>query len=326
MRSFGILSFATYFVTLFAATADFGLQPILTREIARAPDRAGPLVWNGLLLKAALTGGALLCMGGILLVSGFDPETVRAVVLSMALFGLTSLSTVFLGALQGRQKMLLTSLLALVQDLLNSAAVIAVIARFPSITTVLSIGIAAAALNLALCACVAAGAAVLSSGIMALIYPPEFDRSAAAFAILLGSCAVGHLNWVMTTFLAAVDRQRFIMFATLIVAALVVAANLLIVPGSGYLATAWIVASAEGALFVASSVYLIRGGFPFRPAAILGKPVAAAALMALALLLAPRMPVLVHVLLGVLLYGVLIVAMGGLGEQERRIIRGVFGR
>ena len=61
VESFGILSFASYFVALFATMADFGLQPILTREIARAPERAGSFVWNGLLLYSAL----IVVLGGL---------------------------------------------------------------------------------------------------------------------------------------------------------------------------------------------------------------------------------------------------------------------
>ena len=51
---FGIFSYALVFVGFFAVLAEFGMKPILVREISRQPERTGIILGNTILIKLAL--------------------------------------------------------------------------------------------------------------------------------------------------------------------------------------------------------------------------------------------------------------------------------
>ena len=345
VETFGILNFAAYLFALFAVIGDLGLPSILTRDISRSPADTRRLLGTGLAFKAVTLAAVTLCMAGVLLFSRFDTASAQAVLLTLVAFLFTSSSSIFLSALQAHQRMRLVSVAVLLNDGINSVAVVALLGFFPSIMTVLLIGACVAALNfvglaiicrrlfgsywpvfdrasvryfflqgyplalsglgiavylyigstilkytrsdaetgqytaalklfsiltllpasltqviypilsgfyatqkeklpkafrdslrvMALASIpIALGTIVLAARIIGFVYSgKDFSPAIPVLAILVGGVSVGHLNWVITSLLLSVNRQKITMIATLLVAIVAVIANMILVPSFG---------------------------------------------------------------------------------------------
>ena len=71
----GVYTFALALVGIFRLLPNFGLVPVLTRDIAQAPERERELVPDVLYLRAVLGLVAYFLMAATLLVGGFDAES-----------------------------------------------------------------------------------------------------------------------------------------------------------------------------------------------------------------------------------------------------------
>jgi len=441
--SFGVLNFAAYLLALFTVLADLGLPSLLTRDISRSPADTRRFIGVGLAFKMLTLVSVAACILILLLFSGFDANTNYVVVLTLVAFLFTSSSTVFLSALQAHQKMKLVSIAVLLNDLLNSVGVVALIGSFPSMTTVLLIGIVVAIVNFIVLALLcrrffgsywpvfdkhtlvyffkqgyplafsalgitlylyigtavlkytrgdsdtgiytaahrlfsiltllpasltqviypilsglfvaeparlpkafrdslrvmalvsiplAVGTVVLAPSIIPLIYPgtngqpSAFGASIPILAILVGGVSVGYLNWVITSLLTAVNRQKVTMISTLVVAVFAVAANVVLVPSRGPLAVAWIVTGTDVVLFLVYFLYLARTEYAINALALFPKPLAAAMCMGGVLLLLPDVHVLLAVPLGMIVYAVVMYVLKGFGQQEREMMQGLLRR
>jgi O-antigen/teichoic acid export membrane protein len=443
LASFGVLNFAAYLLALFTVLADLGLPSLLTRDISRSPSDTRRLMGAGLAFKMVTLLAVTACIVCLLLFSRFDATTTHTVVLTLVAFLFTSSGTVFLSALQAHQKMKLVSVAVLLNDVLNSVGVVVLIGYFPSMTTVLVIGIGVAIVNFAVLAFLcrhffgnywptfdrttliylfqqgyplalsalgitlylyigttvlkytrgdadtgiytaahrlfsiltllpsslmqviypilsglyvsepgrlpkafrdalrvmalisiplAAGTVVLAPGIIPIIYPgtnnepTAFGPSVPVLAVLVGGVALGYLNWVITSLLLAVNRQKVTMVSTLVVAVFAVAANVLLVPTYGPMAVAWIVAGTDAVLFAAYFLYLARTEYAIQPVALFLKPLVAALCMAGVLLILPRIHVLLAIPLGMVVYAVVMFVLKGFGQQEREMMQGLLRR
>lgn len=64
-ETFGIYSYVGAYMFLFAFVSDLGLEQVLTREIARAPQRVSEILGNALVLKVAVSAVAVVAAIGI---------------------------------------------------------------------------------------------------------------------------------------------------------------------------------------------------------------------------------------------------------------------
>jgi O-antigen/teichoic acid export membrane protein len=147
LGTLGILNWAAFLFSLLTVIGDFGLPSILTRNIAREYPATQRLLSAGLGFKILALVCVAICVAGILLFSGFDAPTAHAVLLTLGAFVFTSGANVLVSALQAHRKMKLVSIALLLNDALNSIAVLVLISSLPSITTVLVIGLVVAVLN-----------------------------------------------------------------------------------------------------------------------------------------------------------------------------------
>jgi O-antigen/teichoic acid export membrane protein len=435
VSSFGILNFAAYFVALFSILADLGLPNILTRDIARDRSKTLSLICNGLIFKVFLVFSTILSISIASLFSRFEKETLQAVVLTMVAFGFNSFSVVFTSAFQAHQRMKLYSIAVLLNDIVNSLAVIFLISSFPSINLVLFVSVAASVLNLlvlfflsgkvfghlrfsfdrtllkyffsegyplALSAVgitinlyigsivlkyycgdsevglysaafklfsimmllpasftqviypvlsgffstakekvpkafndslrvmailsvpLAAGTILLSSQIILLIYTRDFSASAISLAILVGSSSVGYLNWVVSSLLVAVNRQKFTMLSTLSVALIAVGLSFLIIPNNGHVAAAAITAGCDLVLFLMFFLYLYRTEYKINLIATLLKPLSASLIMIGCIIPLKDQNVFIVVLCGVCVYTIVMFVLKGFGEQEKQLFSMIF--
>ncbi len=127
VESFGIYTFATYFVAMFAIFFDVGLTQIITRDIAADRSRTQSYVFNSLLLKSLLIAATTILIVFATVLSRFDDLTNWAVAFSIFITGLNSLTLVFTSVFQAYRKMQLVSIITVATDLSTSIAVIALL-------------------------------------------------------------------------------------------------------------------------------------------------------------------------------------------------------
>ncbi len=100
--AFGQLKFAISFVVIFMAFAEYGLQTLLIREIAREKEKAASLFWNSIILKTVFSILALL-VGWLVLhnfYSSFPEKQILVYLVAGSLIFNTwyfSISSVFIG-------------------------------------------------------------------------------------------------------------------------------------------------------------------------------------------------------------------------------------
>ena len=144
---FGILGWAASLFSLLSVIGDFGLPSILTRDIARDYSATRRLLGAGLAFKMLTLACVTLIAIGILFSSNFDAPKTEALLLTLAAFLFTSSANVFVSSLQAHRRMKLVSVALLLNDALNSIAVLLLISSLPSLTTVLIISLCVAILN-----------------------------------------------------------------------------------------------------------------------------------------------------------------------------------
>jgi O-antigen/teichoic acid export membrane protein len=90
-RTLGIQDFGRYsliyaFCGIFGVMTDIGIDTIVVREASRQPDRAGNLLGNGMLLKAAFSLLAILAAGCLAKLLGISGESVGLILLASLSF------------------------------------------------------------------------------------------------------------------------------------------------------------------------------------------------------------------------------------------------
>lgn len=124
---FGIYSFATYFVAMFAILFDLGLPQILTREIAADSSRTQKYVYNTFIVKLFLIVVTSILVAGVTVTSDFDALTNWAIFFTVLSTASLSLTGTFYSAFQAHHKMKLVSALMLLNDIGTSIAIIVLI-------------------------------------------------------------------------------------------------------------------------------------------------------------------------------------------------------
>ncbi len=100
-------------------------------------------------------------------------------------------------------------------------------------------------------------------------------HGAIALRILIWSILLGWINSLTNYVLIALDRQRFVVWASAARVVFAVAANIILVPRFSYVASAWIIIAGELVLYVLFAVDLHRHLKTVAWGAILGRPAAA---------------------------------------------------
>ncbi|MFQ5673226.1 MAG: flippase [Nitrospinales bacterium] len=114
-KGFGVFAFAFAATSILMILADSGINHLLTREIARRPDRIGDDLGNALALKSGLSLIALAVLFGFPLATAMDP-TSRLVVWSIGVALLVNgYADVYIAVFRAREQMSLVSILMMVQ-------------------------------------------------------------------------------------------------------------------------------------------------------------------------------------------------------------------
>jgi O-antigen/teichoic acid export membrane protein len=435
--NFGILNFAAYFTSLFQTLFDLGLSQILVREMSRTPSRSNALLGNVVLLKVLIVAVASTLVLAAALVSGFDPTTTWAIILSTAGMAINGIAQAFQGAFQAQRKMVFVSLVSVANDVLLSIAVILLLPRIPEVRTPLVLAAAASLIMLGILVVVyrhslgsprlsadtglwktllrdglpialggfgistymfvgptilnytrsgtemgiysagyklisiltlipvaftqilfpifsdfganaphklhkalydalrvigqlsfplAVGTILLAPEIIAILYPPAFSDAALVLQILIVGAAVGYLSWILQSFLLSQNHQKFCMWNSLAIAALVLAANLLLTPRLGYRAMTVISACTELLIFASLQVYTARVGFPPKHLFVFAKILLAVCVMGAVIFLFKPWGLFPNIALGIVVYVTMLLVLKVYGDQEKEILSKVLNR
>lgn len=173
---------------------------------------------------------------------------------------------------------------------------------------------------------IAAGTLVVGNDLFRHLYTEEYLPGVFVLQVILLSNVFGHMAWILYSFLLAVDRQRFLVWLTLINGCAAALLSLIVVPAFGYRSLPLLTAVVDVSLFVCQIVYVRRLGYRSLHLRQLVRPAAAAGAMAAVLSLVSPMNLFVAVAFGALLYGLGLLLVGALGDQERQILRAVSAR
>ncbi len=102
---FGVLSFALAFTAFFQVFADFGLQTLLVREIARKRDQIGTCVVNIGLVKLVMAVITFLAMVAVINLMGYPVESTRVVYLLGLAAVINALGQLFIAIFQATEYM-----------------------------------------------------------------------------------------------------------------------------------------------------------------------------------------------------------------------------
>ena len=167
----------------------------------------------------------------------------------------------------------------------------------------------------------AVGTAVLAPAIVAFLYPPEFAGAAVVLRTIIVGNAFGFLAWVFFTFQLATGHQKFCMWNALFVAALVTAASIVVVPYYGYLGVAFIVGATDVGLCINHMLFARHLGFSVLKPGTIGRIALSCAAMFLVVWFLRDQYLFVPIGAGIVIYGVSLYLSGGIGDQEREILR-----
>lgn len=109
-ESTGAYFLALSITTIFAVIADFGITPVIIREIAKTPERAKELVQTTLGLKLPLLLTAVIAANVAVPFINQDAEIHLLVLIATAVLALDSFSLLFYGVMRGYQKLQFESL------------------------------------------------------------------------------------------------------------------------------------------------------------------------------------------------------------------------
>ncbi len=431
VETFGIYTFAVYFVAMFSIFFDVGLGQILTRDISADKERTSKYVSSALYLKIILFVATAGIISAATFVSHFNAITNWAVAFSIFITGTTSLSTVFTGAFQAHRKMRLLSVITVATDFSTSVAVIALLIlgyglfglmigsaavtlimflatlylarrsikavigapsihlwkylfkegypvaigalgitlymyvtsallkyisgnvaagyynaafKIISILTVIPVSFdlviypffaelfvserekLRSVLNssirymLIISIPMAVGTILIADKLIATLYTKEFLPSVPALQLLILSSMISYANYVLYTFLPAINEQRFGMYVTIPTGVAVAVVNYLMIGRFGLLVPASSLVAVEIILFAAAYFYLGKLGYRLSLSRLFVKPFLACLPMAALLVVTRNTSILFQIPAAALVYALSFYFMKGILKEDKEIL------
>lgn len=147
---FGVFTFALSFVILATTLANFGQDPILTREVARDRSRLSGYFANTLAVKVVLATTSLAIAIGVAAVAGIDRETLETLLLLGPAVTLELLMATCFAAYQAFERLEFIPIALISQRFVTAALGIAALLRGAGVVAVSAIYLGGAALGFGL--------------------------------------------------------------------------------------------------------------------------------------------------------------------------------
>ncbi len=173
---------------------------------------------------------------------------------------------------------------------------------------------------------IATGVSIVAPWLI-MIYGAEYvDQGAPALALLIWYLPLSYVNGVTQYVLIALDRPRMITVSFAAAALFNLVFNLVFIPRYGIQAAALATVLSEVVLFVPLWRTLRAEIEPISLARLLWRPALAVLGMAIAMLLVAWVHVGLSIVVGPLVFWILLVTLGGVQEEDRRLVRRVLRR
>lgn len=141
----GDFAFAFSMAALFAVGVEFGLRPLLTRRVARRPDRAAAYAGTVLAVQVGLAAALALGLLALVGIAGFNPRVSLLLFLAFAGFGLRAAGVSFVSYLEGVEAMDRSAQLEVLYRASTAAPGLALIAAGATLTGVMTAYVAGGA-------------------------------------------------------------------------------------------------------------------------------------------------------------------------------------
>jgi O-antigen/teichoic acid export membrane protein len=168
------------------------------------------------------------------------------------------------------------------------------------------------------------GAILIADKLIVTVYSESFRPSIVTFQILMISNLLSYPNWLLYSFLSAIKKQRFQMYATLSTGIAIVLINYFFIPLYGLYVPSISLVGVEVILFIGALMYLTKTGYHLVPQTLLVKPVAAGLVMAVAVIATSSLPMSVQILIGGIAFITSFLFMGGLQPEDKKIFQNIF--
>jgi len=171
---------------------------------------------------------------------------------------------------------------------------------------------------------VAVGTVILAPKVFKLLYTEGFIPGVIVLQLTIVGNIFGYMDWVLYTFLLAVNRQIFGMKISVSFGLASIIVGLIAVPRLGFISLPFIQIAVELCLFVTQWWYLGKIGYRIFSITYLLKPAITSILMGAVLLILGKLNLFLILPIGIAVYFVGMYTLKGFGEQELELIRGVF--
>lgn len=173
---------------------------------------------------------------------------------------------------------------------------------------------------------IAIGTTLLADKFILIIYGDQFIHSAVALQILIWWNVLGALNWLLSTVLQSINKQKLSVYSTVIGAIFNIIANLFFIPIMSYVGASITTVITEIVLFILLycfvSTYLCR--LPLLK--VTSKTIASGTVMGIGIYYIQSFNSFIVVAIAGLIYFSALVAFGGISAEDITLIKGGINR
>lgn len=163
---------------------------------------------------------------------------------------------------------------------------------------------------------IAVGGGLLAPGLITLVFGPDYGPSALPLSILIASIPFLLAKDIAMVAMVAGGHEKAVLRFTALAVVVNLVSNLLVIPRFGMVGAASTTLATEILRAILGALYVRREQLPLLPFARIWRALLASAAMALFLVLVPAPHVLIAVALGAGVFGVVLLACGGVVRGE----------
>jgi len=168
---------------------------------------------------------------------------------------------------------------------------------------------------------IAVGGGLLAPGLITLVFGADYGPSALPLSILIASIPFLLYKDIAMVAMVAGGHEKAVLRFTALAVVVNLVGNLLVIPRFGMVGAAATTLATEVLRALLGAFYVRREQLPLLPFARIWRVLLASAAMALVLVLVPAPHVLIAVALGAGVFGVVLLACGGIVRGERGGVR-----
>lgn len=164
------------------------------------------------------------------------------------------------------------------------------------------------------------GAFAVGNDLMRFVAGADFAEAGIFMAILMIAAASVFFGTLFGHAVVALGKQKQMVWAYALDAAVALALYIILIPKFGAIAAAWITVGSEIFIAIATCMMVGRVARYFPPLSVFMRALVASALMASVVQMADGVHVLARILIGIVIYGVLIVLLGGIKKETLNML------